>query len=810
MTTNLQNRWLRWSLEPSSGRWSLSPLLTDGPGINHASMGVAWAKGAARNAWSSILRGAEPELLPGPDVLGHPATGVRFRNKFARDSLTAEVDFALLRDRPLLLIRMRVALGAGTPIRLDRLGLLSSGQAHPRGVRQSWETPGSEVRDSGLRLSSDAHHARFFTNGWQSWSYAGSLGAGDRQPHTRLGLLSRPIFNNPSTGLPTAPGHFVSDMFGVVVDRKARSGLLAGFVTQNQAFGSLEVFLGSTPPGMRLWASGDGCRLEPGKSFETDWAAVGWLNLDDVSPLDAYLDLAAESSGARVPESRPVGWSSWYYFFESVSSHAVDANLAWLADQSQRLPFELVQLDDGFQADVGDWYRFHDGFDGGVQPLSQRIADAGMTPGLWLAPFIAKPRSKWVRDHPEWVLRRAGGRPANAGYNWSTFTVGLDPTHPGVETAVAELVDTAVRQWGFTFLKLDFLYAAALPGRRYDPASTRAQAMGKALSTIREAAGEETWLMGCGCPLGSGIGVFDSMRVGPDVAPRWKPAYQGIELFFHREPGLPSARNGLQMAMNRSMVNGRWWLNDPDCLILRDSDTHLSADETQTLASVMAMIGGSLIDSDDLPALAPERVAWLSRLLPPLPHAAHVHSVLERDLPDVLSMDLDGPVGSWKLVALVNWGGQQRQMELSPEAVDWEPSHRWGGVDFWRGQPVGFSEPPWTFDVPAHGVRLFSLRRMDDSTPVWLGDTLHVSQGLAVARWAPASGSLTATISPGHNVHGAVWLALPGQPFAATLGGSTVDFQPADPGVFAAELAVEGETELAVRWTESGEGKGAD
>ncbi len=406
MPTDLANRWIHWSFEPTAGRWSFTSQMAGGPNVANAGMGLSWTSGLTRNAWSSMLQGAEVEPIPGNEVIGRAAQRLRLHCRSGQRPLKVQVDFALLRDLPFLLIRMGLVLSGKQPVRLNRMGFLSAGQTHPRGKRQDWEPRRSESADSGLVISGDRRLVRFFTNGWQSWSYAGSLGLADRQPQTRLGLLSRPIFFNPSTSKPVAPGHFVSDMFGAVIDPPARSGLLAGFVSQQQAFGSLETYLDSPSPGLRLSASGDGFLLRPGEAFETDWAAVGCLSLDDPEPLAAYIDLAAEASKARVPNNIPTGWSSWYYFFESIDRSAFDRNLGWLEEHRESLPLDLVQLDDGFEASVGDWFRFDEQFEAGVEPVSRRITGAGMDPGLWLAPYIAKPRAKWVRDHPDWVLRR--------------------------------------------------------------------------------------------------------------------------------------------------------------------------------------------------------------------------------------------------------------------------------------------------------------------------------------------------------------------------------------------------------------------
>ena len=66
----------------------------------------------------------------------------------------------------------------------------------------------------------------FFSNGWQSWSYSGTYSASDRQSLTRLGPLTTTIQYNRTTPRPRRGGRLVSDMFGVLVDRVKRQGVL--------------------------------------------------------------------------------------------------------------------------------------------------------------------------------------------------------------------------------------------------------------------------------------------------------------------------------------------------------------------------------------------------------------------------------------------------------------------------------------------------------------------------------------------------------------------------------------------------------
>ena len=80
---------------------------------------------------------------------------------------------------------------------------------------------------------------------------------------------------------------------------------------------------------------------------------------------------------------------------------------------------------------------------------------------------------------------------------------------------------------GYRFVKLDFLATAMLEGeRRHDPSVTRAEAMHRALSLIRETVGPETYLLAAGGPALLGTGILDIQRVSGDVAPYWRARYQ--------------------------------------------------------------------------------------------------------------------------------------------------------------------------------------------------------------------------------------------------------------------------------------------
>ena len=76
------------------------------------------------------------------------------------------------------------------------------------------------------------------------------------------------------------------------------------------------------------------------------------------------------------------------------------------------------------------------------------------------------PRHRFVP--PEQVSHAYENRPLPIGHNWGGPFYGLDTTHPEVLVWLCELARTVVG-WGYSYLKLDFLFAGALRGVRHDP-----------------------------------------------------------------------------------------------------------------------------------------------------------------------------------------------------------------------------------------------------------------------------------------------------------------------------------------------------
>ena len=462
----------------------------------------------------------------------------------------------------------------------------------------------------GLRWCGHGHRSlRFLRHGWQSWSFTGVRpldSAGEPE------FPSGPWLRGMHHCLPERDrdrlGWHESDILSLLAGPGSGPACLVGVLETGRAFGVVHLLREQSRSDAECAVLVDvelrlEIPLEPGESRRVEAVRLA-LGDDPNRLLERFAELWGRRAGALRQSAFQMGWCSWYHFFHAVSEQDLLRNLDALAADRDGLPVELVQLDDGYQRALGDWLETNEKFPSGLAAVAEAIRSAGFEAGIWTAPFAASAESDVLRAHPDWPLRdgeawlRGTHNPAWSRDGWCTV---LDPSREPVQRHLEHLFRGLV-EMGFGYLKLDFLYMAAMRASARDPGLSRAARLRRGLEAIRSGAGDETFLLGCGAPLGPAVGLVDGMRIGPDVAPHWhadrSTAIPGLEATT------PSTRSALGAIAARAWMHRRLWLNDPDCLMARGRDTGLAADEAGALATAIAVTGGMLVFSDDVAALS--------------------------------------------------------------------------------------------------------------------------------------------------------------------------------------------------------------
>jgi len=817
MSVSMSSAAINFSIDPEKGTWNASSRLHPGVEVYESTCEVRYRTGLAGLAF--LARGLI--LQPGPieRVSTHlgPASQVRVSSSPDSNGLYYTLTFALPEQAPLLLVKMELTNPSQRPVYVERVEPVHIGFHKQRpGVGEIITGPKMGIPQGALKMGGHLPELAFYSNGWQSWSYTGCYDRGSTYRRTRFGPFTAPMRVYAGTPQHSRVGVFASDFFGVLVDRARRTGILFGYLSQAEQFGTVEAILSTAAPALRMWTNGDGVRLDPGETLQADWGCVTFLHLDEVDPLGAYLEAAARQNGLHLISDQPggfalssqpgradipTGWCSWYQYEKAVTAEDVLVNMRKAAEMRLQIPLGMIQIDDGFEAQVGDWTDFSSGFPRGVEPLAAEIKVAGFQPGLWLAPFIVHPKAALTRQHPDWLLRGRTRLPVNSGFVWNAFCTALDLTAPGALDYAAEAVATAVHKWGFSFLKLDFLYAAALPGQYKDPRRTRAQVLRLGLQRLRQAAGEETHLLGCGCPLGSGLGLVDSMRISCDVDTWWSPHIANMQFFLSAEWGSPSARNAIHNSLTRAALHRRWWINDPDCLLLRPT-SKLTQAEVETLATTIGLSGGTVMLSDDLTGLPEERLQIARCTLPPIGLRPQVLDLFDAERPQRLRLDLNGQSGNWHLLAFFNWSDQAGLTQLKARDFNLTDEQEYWGYSFWGG--ASFKIPPGGagpgMSLPPHGVLLAAVREHVPSQAQYLGSSLHLSQGLEVTAWEPYTGGLRFSLERPGSAYGQVELALPSSIHSASLNGTPLEWEATQEGCFRFEVKFNGKGQVEIEY----------
>ena len=231
----------------------------------------------------------------------------------------------------------------------------------------------------------------FFRNGWNSWSPTGWRSLSDEPLR---------IYDNPERLL-TADD-------AATDDPSRHLGSVVGALTAGDG---QVLLLGALSLGAPRVAADGFALVGEADNPEAEWF-VG-IGLER-QVFERYAGLVVERFGRSTNQAGLV-WSSWYSYFEDIDEDRLGAEIADL----RAYPFDVIQVDDGWEPLVGDWVA-GDGFPSGLAALASRIRSAGFRAGLWVAPMICLPNSETARSHPNWLVRDSTGAPMVAGHNWGS------------------------------------------------------------------------------------------------------------------------------------------------------------------------------------------------------------------------------------------------------------------------------------------------------------------------------------------------------------------------------------------------------
>ncbi len=447
---------------------------------------------------------------------------------------------------------------------------------------------------------------------------------------------------------------------------------------------------------------------------------------------DEYSSLVPGTSPPRIS-----GWTSWYNYYTNITEEIISDNIEAL--HASGLPWDVFQIDDGWQQAIGDWHT-NDKFPGGMEKLAQQARERGLKPGLWLAPFICEAESQLWERNPDWLLKDEQDKPVKAGWNpgWSGWFYALDFYNRDFRNYLRQVFDTVLNQWGFSMVKLDFLYAAALLPRQ---GKNRGQIMGEAMDFIRKQCGDNI-VLGCGVPLAPAAGRVDYCRIGGDVAPYWEDRLLSTVNYRERV----STKSSLYSTLHRHMLDKRFFGNDPDVFLLRDgkkkvNENKLTPAQRHTLFVLNNLLGSLVFLSDDVDSYTPEQTQQLAEMFP-WPETEVTGFTCENDL-YTITVEAEGQ--RWLVLANLSSGKRFTEVEEGS----------------WFNPATGLVVPEFLVKLAPHQTLCLAQVDRENKRPQVLGSSGHLLPGAQVASLTGSGQSWQLKLKNNAAPHSRIWISVP-------------------------------------------------
>lgn len=555
--------------------------------------------------------------------------------------------------------------------------------------------------------------------------------------------------------------HAVTSMWNIGFYRGAQQeGLVVGYLENNIATGRISALYDRTVEvsgaqgAISLVAqslySVDHV-LKPGATV-TSGRIIFNIAPDPFTALETYAQAVADAHQVHL---NPIvnGWCSWYYTHEYINEDEILRNAAFAARSLRPYGLEFIQVDAGWYRTYGDW-EGNQNFPHGMRWLAGKIRELGLRPGIWVAPYCIAEGTDVFQHHQDWLItdgdgrvkQCGGGAPSNGGEygipSMAKKIYGLDITHPAAAGWMHNLFARIAEDWGYDFIKIDFVEWTILSAARYhDPTCSQAAAYRKGFEIIRGAIGSNRHLLDCG-PMNNTVGLIDSARIEADLPRLTWEQYTGN--FNSNAPAMAK----------RYYFNRKTWTNDADHLGL----ALLTLPQSRAAATIIAMSGGTMISGDRLVDLDADRLEILRKVYPSWGAAARPVDLFEADRPGIFALPLKTKFAEWIVLALFNWENHSTEKQVPLDQLGLRRGKTYLAFDFWNQRIVSEVEQDLRVVVEPESVALLSLHERAE-TPFVIATDRHFTQGaveIEEVTWEDAAQTLSGTsigpVDTAHNI----------------------------------------------------------
>jgi alpha-galactosidase len=425
----------------------------------------------------------------------------------------------------------------------------------------------------------------------------------------------------------------------------------------------------------------------------------------------------AEITGAKITKKPAYGWCSWYRTGTKVTSDDIMNISDFAKINRNKVPFEVIQIDEGWQVKRGEWTEINK-FTCGLETVSDSIRKSGAMAGIWLSPVCPENTERQFSEDC-YVNFKIG--------NPSVYR--LDPTHPVARKFMFDALKYSYNK-GYRYFKLDFAQLEFGARRFYNSKFTRMQAQRALFRLYREAIGNDSYLLACGImDQRSMVPFVDADRIGTDCNPT-----QGFARKLASD-SLPGNIWGLwfptlSMA-NKCYENGILCNGDPD--VTYTGNTGLCRPlQLITFHSFVGIYGGLALTSDNFYLKDfgnDDNLRMMEILYPISAEKGHNYAGGWDMYGKEFGYEVKRDYGTFTNVVIWN-PNHSKPQDLSIKNVPTEnlgkKFHAWS---FWDEKYIGIIDKNYIAKgIPFYEHQLLRLTPLKDQ-PILIGSNLHISMG---------------------------------------------------------------------------------
>jgi len=405
----------------------------------------------------------------------------------------------------------------------------------------------------------------------------------------------------------------------------------------------------------------------------------------------------------------PSGWCSWYFYYQEINANEILKNAKWMAENLKEYGAKYVQIDDGWQGtghglgENRDWFTINSRFlNPGMDGIAKEIKQLGLKPGLWLAPH-GESNYEIVKKNKKAFFLDSNGKSLSSTWE-GTYLV--KPNKYGKR--YLKNLFRILRKWGYEYFKIDGQPIVVREYKRLLKSDKKGEEKYReTLMAIREAIGENSYLLGCwGIPI-EGAGIMNGSRTAGDVWLGWSGFMEAFDA-----------------TMKWYFLHNILWYADPDVILVRPP---MKFEIAQAWATLQGLTGQALMESDMMYELPEGRVNLLKKIYPAV-------NIKPMDLfpiktpKNIWDLKVSHLGRDYDIVAIFNLSEKRDGEFIVFNELGLNPDKNYHVFDFWNHEYLGSWKGGYYVDVVPHGVRVITIVE-EKNTPVLVSTSRHITQG---------------------------------------------------------------------------------